>query len=613
MWNPNSRETLGKRAVSTRCLRLRFKCLLVVTATSMSGAALFAACGTGEILEGTNATGQSLVGDDGKVIERSSDAVVAPGGALAPNRVIQGGTAVAACDPSVQGFGGTPLRRLTNVEFDNTVRDVFGIDPTPKISADFPRDGFAGPFASNEKGQVTDQYLNRYQQAAERLGKEVASKVETLVTCSAGDDQCAERFIQEIGKKAYRRPLDAQAVSALMTVFTAGKAGATFREGIEYVVQAMVMSPNFMYHVEAKAPSSQPFVGLPAPELAERLSYFIWGSIPDDALFAAVAAGKLDTAEGLRAEATRMMGDPRASKQIEFFADQWLRLHEATDQVLDMVPRYMDFSPEYAQALVNEAKHFVGYTLGPKGDGTFETLMTSNKSFPEGLGFKAYNMTAPAGYDGSSPIEIPGRRAGLITMPAAMSAHSSRSTSPIKRGVFVLNDVLCKKIELPENANVKAPEFVQGRSIRQGLEDVTKMEACAGCHAKINPIGFSLEGYDRMGRERDKDEYDAPVDDKGILMIGDPTVDGPIQGGPALSEKIFKSDSGRNCMIQQVFRFALGRSEAPADTCSFVSMAKRFEQSGFNVRQLIIDMVTEDSFRLRPGSAAPAEPTRPTP
>jgi hypothetical protein len=226
-------------------------------------------------------------------------------------------------------------------------------------------------------------------------------------------------------------------------------------------------------------------------------------------------------------------------------------------------------------------------------------------SFPQGPGFQAYKMTPPAGYDGTKPIMVSGARAGVITLPASMSSHSSLATSPIKRGVFVLNDILCRKIELPANTEIPPlPPPTPGRSIRQGLEEATKQVQCAGCHAKINPIGFSLEGYDRIGRERAVDEFDAKVDDTGMLQIGDPTVDGPIQGGPALAKKLVVSDSGRNCMMQQVFRVALAREEDIPDTCSFASMAQSFEKSGFSVRDLYLDMVTQDTFRFHAGTGS---------
>jgi hypothetical protein len=529
--------------------------------------------------------------------------VVAEGGARHPAKVFRGGSAVPGCDPSVAGkIGNTPLRRLSNLEYDNTIRDAFGLQLDPAPASKFPQDGLAGPFASNAKGSVSEMLLYQIEKASERIGMEVAAKVNTMVPCAAtGDQNCARTFIEKYGSKAYRRKLAPDQIDALMKVYDAGAKDATFAEGVNYTVQAMLMSPDFLYHLETKPKGA---AALLTPfELAERLSYFIWGSIPDDALMNAAAMGKLTTKEELNAAASRMLKDPKSDIALASFTEHWLQLQTLHTQVLPM-DKYPDFNPEYGNDLLEETQKFVSWVLRGDGGGSLETLLTSKMSFPQGQGFKAYGMTsAPAGYDGTKPMMVPGNRAGLVTMPGSMTAHASEATSPIKRGVFVLNDLLCAKLELPADTKLPPlPAPIPGRSIRQSLEDVTKEPQCMGCHGKINPIGFSLEGYDRMGRERAVDEFGVMVDTKGNLMIDDATVDGLLEGGVALADRVWKSDSGRNCMIQQVFRFALAREEDVNDTCSFVSLAQNFEKSGFSVKDLMLDIILQDSFRFHPGS-----------
>jgi hypothetical protein len=229
-------------------------------------------------------------------------------------------------------------------------------------------------------------------------------------------------------------------------------------------------------------------------------------------------------------------------------------------------------------------------------------------SLPQGKALDAYTtgaspLATPAGYDGNKPFMVPGRRAGVLAMPATMMGHAAEATSPIKRGVFVMHELVCVDIQLPVGIDIPpVGPPPAGVSIRQQLAEVTMKPACMGCHRMINPIGFAFEAYDRMGRERTKDEFGAPVDDKGVVELGDPTLDGPIEGAPALAQRIFNSDSGRNCMIQQVFRFALGRKESAGDTCGFAALAQQFEESDFNVRDLLINVVLQDSFRFHPGS-----------
>jgi hypothetical protein len=571
---------------------------------ALAASLMLAACGTGSILpDGTGTQPGAPGAASGEPsVERLGSAAVVDGGARHPAQVFRSGKALTGCDPSVANkIGNTPLRRLSNLEYNNSIRDVFGLQLDPAPASKFPQDGLAGPFASNAKGSVSEMLLYQLQQASESIGMEVASKVDAMVPCAAnGDQACARMFIEKYGTRAYRRKLEPSQVDALMMVYDAGAAGATFAEGINYTVQAMLMSPNFLYHLETKPKGAS--APLTQFEMAERLSYFIWGSIPDDELLDNAAAGKLATIDELKVQAARMLEDPKADDALASFTEHWLQLEILHSQQLP-ADKYPEYNAEYAADLLAESKKFVSWVLRGSGGGTLETLLTSNMSFPQGQGFKAYGMTAPAGYDGSQPIAVGGNRAGLITMPASMSAHASEATSPIKRGVFVLNDLLCSKIELPADTDLPPlPPPVPGRSIRQSLEDVTKAPQCMGCHGKINPIGFALEGYDRMGRERAVDEFGVQVNTKGVLMIDDATVDGELEGGVALADRVWKSDSGRTCMIQQVFRFALAREEGVDDTCSFVTLAQNFEKSGFSVKALMMDVILQDSFRFHPGS-----------
>jgi hypothetical protein len=560
-----------------------------------------AGCGTGSITD----SGGSISAPGSGAAPTSRRPPVEPGGAKKPDEVFQGGSA-RGCDPSIDGVTGrTPLRRLTKREYDSTVRDVFGFELNPPASDGLPPDGSAGPFDANFQGSVVAATLERYRQSAERIASEVAQRIAAMVPCAGnGDESCARTFLEQYGSRAFRRPLGDEQIAALMNVYAAGAADATFREGIEYAVQAMVVSPSFMYHLEAK-PQDGIAAAVPGYELAERLSYFIWGTIPDQQLMDAAAAGVLASEEGLVEQATRMVDDPKADARLDEFTEQWLNLTYLKSGHLNLpADRYPGFSPEYAQDALHEAKKFVAWVLrGSDGDGKLETLLTSTMSLPQGRSFEAYGMTPPPGYDGETPIAVAGRRAGVVAMPATMMGHAAEATSPIKRGVFVMHELVCTDIELPIGIEIPAlGPPPPGVSIRQQLSQVTMEPQCKGCHGMINPIGFAFESYDRMGIERARDEFGAEVDDTGVLALADPTFDGPIQGAPALATRIFQSDSGRSCMLQQVFRFALGRLEAPEDTCGFAALAQQFEASNFDVRELMINVILQDSFRVHSGS-----------
>jgi hypothetical protein len=440
----------------------------------------------------------------------------------------------------------------------------------------------------------------RFHQAAEAISASVVERLDTLLPCaSSGDMACAETFIQTFGRKAYRRPLRPETVSGLMTVYGVGAEGGSFADGIRLVTQALLQSPDFLYHMESK-PSTPGMNPLSSYELAERLSYYLWRTMPDDALFEAAEAGELNSPDGLRAQAMRMLDDPKADDAIASFTDNWLGLGTAPNTMRD-TQRFPAFKEGFGAAARRETIRFVDYVLrNPGSDGSLKTLMTASFSFPEPAVYEAYGLTPPPGYDGTTPIELPGDRAGVVTQVSTLTVHSAETVSPIKRGVYVLNDLLCRNITLPENtATPPPPPPKQGQSARERLEEHTHTLACMGCHLKINPIGFALEGYNQIGQQVDIDELGQPVNDMSELMLGDSTVDGPIKGARELGDRIMRSDSGRACMIQQLQRFALGREEVAEDTCSFVAMAQKFEASGDNVRELLLDVVTQDTFRFQ--------------
>lgn len=577
---------------------------LVRRLVAAAGALALGACAGGDILDRSGqSVGPGSAASSAAGSGASAQVPVIADGATVPWRVIEGGKAARGCDASVAGrIGRSPLRRLSREEYDNTVRDLFGFDPGFSVTEDFPADGKAGPFPSNAAGSVDDTQTLRYQQAAERVSMLVAERLPTLLPCAtAADSRCAEEFVRTIARKAYRRPLRADTLSGLMGVYQAGAEGGDFSAGVRLVVEALLQSPRFLYHMEAfpSAPGLSPLTGF---ELAERLSYFLWRTMPDEALSMRAQSGELETAEGLRAEAERMLHDPRADAAIASFTDHWLGIETAPSQQRDAA-RFPAFKPGFGEAARQETIAFVDHVLRDRSsDGSFETLLTANYSFPRAAVYDAYGVAPPAGYDGTTPLQLPGDRAGIVTQVSTLMVHSAATVSPIKRGVYVLNDLLCKNIQLPMNAQIPPPPPpVPGQSVRQRLEMHTRDPACMPCHLKINPIGFAFEGYDQIGRQVQTDDLGEPVNDRSELMLGDPSVDGPIEGAVQLADRILRSDSGRNCIIQQLHRFAVGRLEVPEDACSFVNLAQRFERSGDNVRELLLDLVGQDTFRFKSG------------
>jgi hypothetical protein len=251
---------------------------------------------------------------------------------------------------------------------------------------------------------------------------------------------------RSFGQRAYRRPLLEAQRERLMGVFRAGAEGSGFADGIRFVVEGMLQAPNFLYHLERK-PSPGETAPVAAYELAERLSYFLWRTFPDDALFAAADAGLLATDDGLRSEAERMLVDPKAARLAESFALHWLEIGNAHAVHADGA-RYPEYREGLGAAAQRESVRFVDYVLrDPGSDHSLATLLTAEFSFPEPLLWEVYGASGPADYDQRTPLPLPGARSGVLTQASWLMTHASEhGTAPIKRGVQVLRNVLCEPI-----------------------------------------------------------------------------------------------------------------------------------------------------------------------
>src|SRR5438045_5972424 len=218
-------------------------------------------------------------------------------------------------------LGPSPLHRLTRLEYDNTIRDLFGADLG--LARDFAFDERAGTFTGNYFTPISEMQFTQYASAAATAADKAAGNLSLFVPCDPAADPagCAAQFIKQFGRRAHRRPLDAVEVARYQKLFDVGRTGVDFANGVRLVVQAMLMSPSFIYLVEGPGPLTQ-------HQVAARLSYFLWNAPPDPQLAAAADAGQLGTLAGLRQHTQRLLADPRALQMITDFHTQWLGLEE---------------------------------------------------------------------------------------------------------------------------------------------------------------------------------------------------------------------------------------------------------------------------------------------
>ena len=365
------------------------------------------------------------------------------------------GTTKAPVDCSVPHAGTSPVRRLTGEEYDNTVRDLLGDATQP--SNGFIQDGSTGTFKSNAESPVTALLAVQYGDAAERLATTAVAQLDKLVSCNAdaaiAKDDCAMTFVSSFGKRAYRRPLTTAERDRLYAFYKSERtAGTDFKTAIRLVVQAMLQSPNFLNHVERGVASVTPAgdtVPLTQHEMASRLSYLLWKTMPDPALMTAADNGELSSPDALESQARRMLKDDRGRAGVKAFYREWLEL-DLAPKMTKKPEAFPDFSAEVGKAMKDETEAFVHHVLFD-GDRRLDTLLTASFSFVNEPLAKVYGLPGITGMALRKVNLDPAQRSGgVLTQLSFLAGHAhTEQTSPVKRGKFVRERLLCQEMPSP--------------------------------------------------------------------------------------------------------------------------------------------------------------------
>jgi hypothetical protein len=363
----------------------------------------------------------------------------------------------------------------------------------------------------------------------------------------------------------------------------------------------MLLSPQFLYRVErgAAIPNAN-YLRITGFELASRLSYLLWGSMPDDKLLAAAEGGSLKTAADALAQAKRMLDDPRAARMVSRFNDQWLRLEEIAGLEKESMV-YTTFKPELRAALHDEAQALFDEVIW-KGDGKLETLLTAPFTFMNGPLATFYGAKGITG-DALQKVTLdPKQRAGLLTQGGflgVLGVNDGGLTSLVYRGVFVRERLLCTPVaDPPPNAADMQPMFDPATTTaRKWSEDRQKIALCGACHASFDPIGLGFENFDGVGLYRTMD-HGQPVDARGALIGADNA--GPFTGVPELAGKLAASKDVHDCMATQLFRYGYGREEVePRDSCTLGRLKAVANTTGGSWKDLLLALTQTDAFLLR--------------
>ena len=558
------------------------------------GAAVWVvACGTGAIGRPTSSsTGGSGVGAGSSGSGGTSGSGAIPG----PD---SGATSPMSCAGTISP-GRAPLRRLNHFEYNNTIHDLLG-ETTP-YADNFPADEQGGGFSNNADAQlVTHLLAESYATAAAAMAASAVTRLSSLYTCSVaatGEDGCAKQFITTFGKRAFRRPLTADEATRLFALYTTGRTGGTFQDGIGVVIETMLQSPHFTYRVESLVAAQPGAAAIPVNPyaMATRLSYFLWGTMPDDALFTAADMGALATPAEVTAQVQRMMQDNRAHQAIATFHREWLELVNAL-QAPKMAMMFPSWSPALAAALFQESSTFAEQVFW--SDGKLATLLAAPYTYANQVVAQYYGVTGTMGMTYSKIMLDPTQRAGFLTQGTFLASHADPDqTSPVRRGKFVREQLLCQPVAPPPNDVVIMPPKVDPTvSTRNRFTQHETEPRCKACHSVMDPIGFGFEHYDPIGQWRTIDGPSA-VDSTGTLAGTD--VNGPFDGAVSLMTKLSTSTEVADCVATQWLRFATGRTETDADACTLQSIQEQFA-AGHDMRTLPLAIATSDAFRYRGG------------
>lgn len=499
--------------------------------------------------------------------------------------------------------GPSPIRRMTRVEYNATVRDLLG-DVTAPANAFVPEEEALG-FNNQAAALGTTQLLaEQYMKAAETLSLTAVADLATLLPCdpTGNEEACARAFIEDFGKRAFRRPLTKEENDRLFALYGKGNAEEDFSIGIALVVQAVLQSPHFLYRVEfgmpAGLPGSPTVVALDDYEVASRLSYLIWGSMPDEALMRAADEGKLRTSEDIAAQATRMLDDDKAREAVANFHTQWLGL-----SLIGNVTKDETLYPMYETPLnalwKDETLNFLNSVIFDD-DGSVSDMLTAPYTMMNGELATFYGITdGPTGEAFERVAVDPTKRSGFLTQASLLAINAKENqSSPIHRGKFVRERLLCQMLPPPPNdIKIEVPEVLPGSTTRERFSQHREDPDCAGCHNLIDPLGFGFEHYDAVGLWRDTDQ-DLPIDSTGEIL--DTTdADGKFDGAVELAQKLADSEQVRQCVTTQWFRYGFGRAEAEDDTCAMENIREEFKDANYNVKELLIALTRSDAFRFR--------------
>jgi hypothetical protein len=533
----------------------------------------------------------------------------APGASGAGGNSASGGTTGAGATDmggraptGIEGIGwSTRYPRLSHAQWENTVRDLLSLDALPNLAQGFALDPDSRFDTFNARTVSANLWLD-YQRAAELIAKDVAhdnAKLAKVVSASAQGNPQA--FVSELGARAYRRPLTEQEIAGHSALFDQAAAlfqgGDAFANGAELVLRALLQSPHFLYRVESSTQATDKKIFLNSYEIAARLSYGLWNTMPSAELFASAAAGELATADGVSKWTQQMLKDPRAKAPLVGFHDQLFNVANY-GTIAKSKTLFPTFTEALAPVLRDEARRFFEEIVVARG-ASVAGLLTTPLTFVTDATAPFYGLTAGTFGSQLTKVELdPAKRAGVLTQLGFLSKYGSQSQSdPILRGVHISLDILCSSLPAPPNDIPPLPALLDGQTNRQRVEALTGNAPCSACHATfINPLGFAFESYDAIGQWREADNGQ-PVNSSATFQLDGKEVsyNGPVE----LSQLLAKSPAVHRCYSKNWLEYVMGRKPAAEEAAVLDKVAAASLQAD-SLGGLLANITALETFRARP-------------
>ncbi|MEN8737519.1 MAG: DUF1592 domain-containing protein [Akkermansiaceae bacterium] len=501
--------------------------------------------------------------------------------------------------------GRTTLRRLNRNEYSYTVRDLFGVTFNP--SSGFPADGAGGEGFDNNADALfsSPSLLEKYLSAAKRVVDSVyenqALKRKVIFATPKNPEQAeavARKVLGYHATLAYRRRVSEQDMMPLIAAFKKGQqAGYGFDDSMRAPLTALLINPRFLFRAEHDEKGKDEWK-LNDFEIATRLAYFLWSSMPDRELFRLADAGELSKPEVLKAQTLRMIQSPKSTALSRHFAGQWIGFQKMIDEVEPDEQRFPTFDQSLRKAMYFEGIEFFSHLI--RENRPITDLIDSDYTFANAQLAKHYGLQEKIVGEEMRKVKLHDKnRGGILGMGAVLSGTSlPMRTSPVLRGVWILDTILgAPAPPPPPDAGELPADDTQagGATFREQLEAHRKNPKCASCHARIDPLGMSLENFDAIGRWREKDANGKPIDSSAVIN-GGITFSSPYE----LKQLVMagKEKFARN-MTRKLIAYSTGRGLEYYDEAFVTEIVKKAEKEGYLAQELILEIVQSRPFLYR--------------